>query len=191
LPDTASMYLDKDRPETIFRLQSTENHDEYFKSLYNDRRFVNLANTLLDDDVVTISMQWFNKPAREGKETPPHQDGFYWQLEPNEALTMWLAPDVVDEENGCIRYLPRSHKRDFRVHQPSGTASFSQGVTDYGDADYEVEHPIPAVPGDMTVHLAMIVHQPDPNTSENKSRQALGFVYFPVRAKMDQERGER
>ncbi len=191
LPDTASMFLDKDRPETIFRLQNMENHDDYFKRLYNDQRFVNLAKTLLDDDVVTISMQWFNKPAREGKETPPHQDGFYWQLQPNEALTMWLALDVVDDENGCIRYLPGSHKRGFRVHQPSDTAGFSQGVTDYGDADYEAEHPIHAVPGDMAVHHAMIVHRADPNTSENRSRQALGFVYFPVKAKVDTERAER
>ena len=191
LSDSASMYLDKDRPETIFRLQNMEAHDDYFKSLYNDERFVKLAKELLGHDVITISMQWFNKPAKEGKETPPHQDGFYWMLEPDEALTMWLALDVVDEENGCIRYLPGAHKLGFRPHQRSDVAGFSQGITDYSDIDYEAEQAIHAVPGDMAVHHSMIVHRADPNTSQNRSRQALGFVYFPVTAKKDEERGER
>jgi phytanoyl-CoA hydroxylase len=32
-----------------------------------------------------------------------HKMGFHDQ--PNEALTMWIALDDVDEENGCIRYV--------------------------------------------------------------------------------------
>ncbi len=85
------MYEDKSRPETIKRLQKMEDHDGYFRNLYNDPRFVTLAETLLDDRPVTVNMQWFNKPARDGDVTPPHQDGFYWMLEPEAALTMWLA----------------------------------------------------------------------------------------------------
>jgi len=62
-------------------------------------------------------MQWFNKPAKMGTETPPHQDGFYFMLEPNHAVTMWLALDVADAENGCMRYIPRSHLGGIRPHK--------------------------------------------------------------------------
>lgn len=188
LPDTAAIYEDKTRPDTIFRLQNMEKHDNYFKNLYNDSRFVNLAKTLLDDEVVTISMQWFNKPPDSSGETPPHQDGFYWMLEPNKALTMWLALDFVDEENGCIRYIPGAHKRGIRPHQRSNVLGFSQGISDYGAQDYSEEICIRAEPGDMAVHHSMIVHRADPNSSKTRTRQALGFVYFPVTARRDEEK---
>ena len=38
--------------------------------------------------------------------TPPHQDGYYFLLQPpGQAVTMWLALDAADEENGCLRYV--------------------------------------------------------------------------------------
>lgn len=52
------------------------------------------------------------KPPRIGKGTPPHQDGYYFMLEPNEAVTMWMALEDVNEENGCVRYVKESHKMD-------------------------------------------------------------------------------
>jgi ectoine hydroxylase-related dioxygenase (phytanoyl-CoA dioxygenase family) len=51
-------------------------------------------------------MQYFNKPPSVGQPTPPHQDGYYFMLDPCEAVTMWFALDEVDEENGRMRYVP-------------------------------------------------------------------------------------
>ena len=42
-------------------------------------------------------------------------------LEPNEALTFWIPMDVVDESNGCIRYVRGSHKRGMRPHGKTAT----------------------------------------------------------------------
>ena len=189
LPASAAFYEDKKRPETIMRLQGMADYDSYFGGLMGSERFVGLAELLLDDGVVAKNMQWFNKPPREASATPPHQDGFYFMLEPNVALTMWLALDTVDEENGCIRYLPQSHRRDMRPHQRSGVIGFSQGIVDYGDSDTAAEVAICAVPGDLIVHHSLIVHRADANPSD-RDRAALGFVYFAQRAKADEERAE-
>ena len=62
------------------------------------------------------SMQYFNKPpvsaysasstCASSRPTPPHQDGYYFLLQPpGQAVTMWLALDAADEENGCLRYV--------------------------------------------------------------------------------------
>ncbi len=66
---------------------------------------------------------------------------------------------------------------------------FSQGITDYGDEDIVAEEAMTAVPGDMLVHHSMIVHRADANLSD-RTRRALGFVYWPQRAKQDTERAD-
>ena len=184
--ETLAFYEVKDQPETIMRLQNMEGHDEFFKQLLNSDRFVSLASKLLGDNVVAKNVQWFNKPARVGSPTPTHQDGFYFMLRPNEAVTLWLALDLVDEGNGCVRYVSGSNREGMRPHQRSNVIGFSQGITDYGDPDRERETPILAAPGDLFAHHCMTIHRADANTSE-RPRAALGFVYNAARAAYDSE----
>ena len=97
--------------------------------------FRELAELLLDGPVVPKDLQYFNKPPGIGKPTPAHQDGYYFMLDPCEALTIWVALDHVDDENGCVRYVTGSHKRGMRPHCRTQTLGFSQGITDYGELD--------------------------------------------------------
>ena len=115
------------------RLQGMASYDDHFKELTESDRFAKLAELLLDDGVISKNMEWFTKPARSDAETPPHQDGFYFMLEPNEALTLWLALDTVNDENGCIHYVRGSHRRGMRPHNQTAVFGFSLGVTDYGE----------------------------------------------------------
>ena len=134
-PDTTAFYEDRDDPASIKRLQNMADLDPYFGELFQSDRFTSLAGFLLADDVVPKNPQWFNKPAHVGAVTPPHQDGFYFMLDPNEAITLWIALDDIDEENGCMRYVRGSHRRGMRPHRPSNILGFSQGVSDYSDED--------------------------------------------------------
>ncbi|MSS72874.1 MAG: phytanoyl-CoA dioxygenase family protein [Candidatus Latescibacteria bacterium] len=187
LPPDAAFYEVKGQPETLMRLQKLHEYDGPCGDLLVSERFVRLAEALLDDGAVPVDALLFNKPARVGKRTPPHQDGFYFMLEPNEALTLWLALDPVDEVNGCLRYVRGSHRRGMRPHQRSNVLGFSQGITDFGGADREAEVAICAEPGDTVVHHSMTIHRADPNPSE-RTRRALGFVYYARRARQDVER---
>ena len=102
-----------------------------FGNLFNNK-FKRLAEILLEGSVVGQNMQYFNKPTKIGKPTPPHQDGYYFMLTPCEALTMWLALDEVDEKNGCVRYVRGSNHLTMRSHSQTNTLGFSQGITDDG-----------------------------------------------------------
>ena len=184
LADDAGFYEDKSDPATLMRLQGMTDHDAYFHQLFYGKRMLDVARALLDDEVVGKNMQWFNKLPEGGKATPPHQDGFYFMLEPNEAITLWLAQDPIDEGNGCVRYLPGSHLEAMRPHQRTDVLGFSQGITDYGDADHQHEIPVRAQPGDLLIHHSMCVHRADANDSPHP-RRALGFVYYAARAKED------
>lgn len=184
LPENAAKYEVKDRPETLKQLQLSGYGDAYWDDLLHDPRVMQLAEALLGDTVVPRTLQWLNKPIRVGAETPPHQDGYYYMLEPNEAIALWLALDPATPENGCMRYVPGSNRRPLRAHARTNTLGFSQGVTDYGDADYETEAAISAEPGDAIAHHSLTIHRADPNLSA-LPRRALQFVYFATRARED------
>ena len=188
LRETAAKYELQGNKETLMRLSDMA-VDDYFKRLNHSGHFVKLAEMLLNDGVEQGSLQFFNKPPRHGGITPPHQDGFYFMRQPNNALTMWLALDKVDDENGCIRYLPGSQIEGYRPHRRQNRTGFSQGITDFGEEDLKREHAIDASPGDVLIHHAMIVHRADPNPSD-RSRRAMGLIYYGKNAKEDREWGK-
>lgn len=188
LPREQVFYEKKDQPDTLKQIQGLYTHHDYFKDLMFGGKVEQLAELLLNGPVIGKNMQYFNKPPTIGKATPPHQDGYYFMLKPCEAVTMWLALDEVDEENGCVRYVRGSHRRGMRPHGRTKTLGFSQGVTDYGTPeDVADEVAFPAQPGDLLVHNAMTIHRADGNNSPMRTRQALGFIFYSERAQVDEE----
>ena len=178
-------YEEKDDPRTLKQLQRMHGHDDWFGEFFNGKPR-QLAEELLGTEVVGKNMQYFNKPPGVGQPTPPHQDGFYFKLDPPHALTMWMALDDVDLENGCVRYVRGSHLRGIRPHTQTGTLGFSQGMTDFGtEEDLVNEEPQPAAPGDLLAHHALTIHRADGNSSLTRSRKALGFIFYSVDAKDD------
>lgn len=187
LPDTEVFYEDKADKTSIKQIIRLYQHDDFFEQLCLKSRFFDLAEFLLGRPAVGRNMQYFNKPAKIGKPTPPHQDGYYWNIAPMEGMTMWLALEDVDEENGCVRYINGSHKRGVRNHGKTGTLGFSQGITDYGDEDRAAEVCMIAKPGDLLVHDALAIHRADGNQSQTRTRKALGLIYYSGRAREDEE----
>lgn len=186
LPPEHVFYEDKAKPETLKQMQNLHTYDDFFGRMTLGSKFEEVATELMRDQAVAQNAQYFNKPAGVGKGTPPHQDGYYFKLDPCLAVTMWLALERVDAENGCVRYLPGSQRRGMRPHARTTTLGFSQGIADYGVEDEAAEVPIPAEPGDLLVHHAMTVHRADGNNSATRSRQAMGFVYFAESARIDE-----
>lgn len=186
MPPKHVFYEDKSSRQTLKQVQQIHRHDEYFGRMFEEGRFASLAEALLGAPVVPYDLQYFNKPAGVGQPTPPHQDGYYFMIEPCEAVTMWLALEKVDDENGCVRYIPGSHLEEIRPHGRSGTLGFSRSLTDFGrDGETGRELAMHAEPGDLLVHHALTVHRADGNFSPTRSRKAMGLVYFSARAKED------
>jgi len=186
MPVADVFYEDKADKTSLKQLIRLYQQDDFFAQLYFKSRFFALAEFLLGRLVVGRNMQYFNKPPGIGQPTPPHQDGYYAKLSPIEGMTMWLALEDVDEENGCVRYINGSHRRGVRPHGKTGTLGFSQGITDYSDEDRAAEVCMIAQPGDLLVHDALTIHRADGNQSATRSRRALGFIYYSARAREDE-----
>lgn len=185
-------YEDKNDVSTLKQMQDLEKYDDYFKSLAVKSKFEALAKALLEEEVMCKTVEYFNKPPKIGKPTPPHQDGFYFMLEPQSALTMWLALDEVDEENGCVKYVRGSHLRGMRPHSRTTTLGFSQGIADFGtEEDMENEVSYPAEPGDLLVHHSLTIHRAGGNSTTERTRKAMGLIYWGESAREDAEAKER
>ena len=124
---------------TLKQIQQIADCDAYYKQLAHSAKVVGLAEELLGGPVKLVNMQYFNKVPRQGKPTPAHQDGYYFMIKPQEAVTMWLSLGDADGENGAVCYIPGSHLTGMRPHGKTKTLGFSQGIADWSEVDDEAE----------------------------------------------------
>ena len=185
LPDADAFYQDRTRPETLKQLQRM-GCDPFFRDYARHPQWAALAESLVGEPVTVDQPEWFNKPPGTPHVTPPHQDNFYFCLAPANVVTIWLALDPVDAENGCLRYVSGSHRRGFRAHSKSTILGFSQGITDYSHEDFVREVPIPLQPGDAVAHHGMTLHRADANMSQTRHRRSFALVFKGASCQRDE-----
>jgi phytanoyl-CoA hydroxylase len=184
LPTTHAFFDDPARPETLKQLQNMGG-DPYFEAYRKNPRWIQLASELLGEDCDVREPEWFNKPPGTEHATPPHQDNYYFCLRPPSVVTLWLALDPVDTENGCLRYVPGSHKKEIRNHSATKVLGFSQGIVDYSDDDRAQEMTIQLAPGDLVAHHGKTIHRAEANQSEARQRRAFAMVIRGVSCQRD------
>jgi phytanoyl-CoA hydroxylase len=185
LPDAEAFYEDRARPETLKQLQRM-GRDPFFAEYTRHPTWCSLAESLLGEAAVAEQPEWFNKPPGTNHVTPPHQDNYYFCLTPPRVLTIWLALDDVDAENGCLRYVAGSHTAGYRVHARSSILGFSQGITDYSPDDFRREVAVPLRAGDAVAHHGMTIHRADANHAANRQRRSFALVFKGVSCQRDE-----
>ncbi len=116
------------------------------------------------------------KPALHGAETPWHQDEAYWDsdLEYNE-LSVWIPLQEANLENGCMHFIPGSHRFEVMPHHTINHDPRIHGLEiDAIDPAKAVACPLP--PGGATFHGPRTLHYTPPNRSAIPRRAyILGF----------------
>ena len=187
MPKKDVFYEEEENAATLKQLSSLQIHDQFFNDLLVNIKFKELAELLLDDKVITKDLGYFNKLPLIGKPTPPHQDGYYFMLNPSVAVTMWMPLEPVDDENGCVKYVKGSHLKGMRPHGRTKILGFSQGIIDFGTDDIANEVSFSSKPGDLLIHHSLTIHRANGNKSETRSRKALGLIYYGESANEDIE----
>jgi len=190
LSDADAFYQDHSRPETLKQLQRMA-CDPFFRDYMRHPRWTELAQSLVGESVAADQPEWFNKPSGTTHVTPPHQDNFYFSLAPANVVTIWLALDSVDAENGCLRYVDGSHLRGLRSHVKSKILGFSQGINDYASDDFTREVAVPLEPGDAVAHHGMTIHRADANLSVTRQRRSFAMVFRGVSCRRDEAAYEK
>ena len=119
-----------------------------------------IARQLIGDDIILWGTTLFGKPARNGKETPWHQDGEYYPIRPLEVLTVWIPLDDVTPENGPMRFIPGSHK-PHRLYSHSWVGGDDKTINLVCDAEHFDEsaaEPLIIRAGQVSFHDVYMVH---------------------------------
>ncbi|HVM88925.1 MAG TPA: phytanoyl-CoA dioxygenase family protein [Puia sp.] len=133
-------------------------------------RFVMAASQLLGNKPVRFwHDQLFYKPAKKGGVVAWHQDYSYWtRTKPLSHLTCWCGLDDSTIENGCLQYVPGSHRWGL-LDKPELAGSL-MGIMDYLTQEQQSQfHPVPVETkaGEAIFHHALTLH----GSGENKSNQ--------------------
>lgn len=152
----------------------------YAPELLQSQYYVNarhIAAQLLGEGAGFQGEHAIFKPARIGAPTPWHQDEAYWN--PNaqyNSLSVWMPLQEATLENGCLQFVPGSHKWEIVEHRSIGGDVRVHGLetVEPVDASQAVACPLP--PGGATFHLNRTLHYAGPNHSEIPRRAyMLGF----------------
>ncbi|MDJ0823929.1 MAG: phytanoyl-CoA dioxygenase family protein [Rhodobacter sp.] len=121
------------------------------------------------------------KPPRVGSTTPWHQDQAYHDPTLDErGLNFWIPLDDTDEANGCMQYVPGSHRMDVLPHHSIGNDPRVHGLEVDGPerfADQVVACPLSA--GDAVLHLPTTLHYAGPNRTDRQRRAYIVSMVAP------------
>lgn len=142
--------------------------------------FVMAASQLLGNQPVRFwHDQLFCKPAQHGGVVAWHQDYSYWtRTTPMQHLTCWFGLDDATKENGCLYYIPKSHK--WGLLQKPELAGDMEGLLDYLSEEQVARFqpiPIEVKKGYASFHHPLLVHGSYENKS-SRSRRAFVLNVF-------------
>jgi len=120
------------------------------------------------------------KPGGQvSKETNWHQDAPYWPMDPVDAFSAWIAVDDVTVDNGCLHFVPRSHKfgKQPPIQLDVAGESIVQKMKEQG---YDVAAPetMEMKAGGVTFHHGCNFHYAGPNATD-QPRRAHAIIYIP------------
>lgn len=159
-------------------------HPELLDILLADE-VLDLVEPLIGPDIGLWASHFICKEPNIGRATPWHEDSAYWDGRFDNftgIVTVWLALDKVDAENGAMKVIPGTHlqpepSRYEDVDPASNT--FGSRIVDVPEdqaVTFELES------NQCSLHDSRIIHGADANTS---SRRRAGYTmrYFSQQMK--------
>ena len=152
----------------------------------NCRRFVfgspaaEIAATLMRAEKVSIFRdQWLGDDAGRSSRVSWYHDLPDWPVDGWQICSLWLALDPVTADNGAVEYIKGSHRWGQRIESqhPGGDQGQKENLRAKLDVeahrdDLEIVQ-FELMPGDCTVHHALLVHGEPDFLPSGRQRQAI------------------
>jgi ectoine hydroxylase-related dioxygenase (phytanoyl-CoA dioxygenase family) len=121
------------------------------------------------------------KPVRYGAPTPWHQDEAYWNPAMHyNSFSLWVPFQPVTLENGCLQFVPGSHRSEVQPHHSINNDPRIHGLEMDTPPNGSEVAACPLPPGGCTIHHNRTMHYAGPNTSDIPRRAyIIGFGVPP------------
>lgn len=183
-------YAEGFRAEGYTTTHSRHLDQRFVWDLATDPAILDAVKPLIGPDILLFGSRFFCKYGEDGRHRVSwHQDLDSWALTPSVAVTVWYAVDESDEQNGCMKVIPGSHRRPLREHDTSEDAGNILGRGQHLDLDErEVATAVPIVlePGEISIHDGGLIHSSMANMSQRR-RCGLAIRYVPSHVKQRSE----
>src|ERR1043166_950858 len=150
-----------------------------FHDLLWNPAFLLPASQLLGGAVRFWHDQLFCKPPHQGGVVAWHQDYSYWtRTEPLAHLSCWIGLDDSTRENGCVHYVPGSHR--WNLLPITGLANDMRAIESGLSQEQKAEFkpvPIELKKGECSFHHPLMVHGSYENRSHHPRRGAVINVF--------------
>ncbi|MCC7192041.1 MAG: phytanoyl-CoA dioxygenase family protein [Phycisphaeraceae bacterium] len=131
-----------------------------------------------DVSIACFRAMFFNKPSNRGTMLPWHQDRWNY-LDKDPLITVWSALDPSTKENGCVQYIPGSHRRLINPSHLSGFLTPEQAAVECPDEKAEY---LELKPGEVALLHNWVCHRSDVNRTAI-SRRAFSVCYMSADTK--------
>lgn len=157
-----------------------------FMAAARDPGVLDAVSRITGPDVILWITRILCKPAVRGREVPWHQDGEYWPMRPLATCSVWIAIDPVSTANGCMRFIPGSHRREelYRHHTSERRDLVLNLELDRDQFDESRAVNVELEPGQMSFHDVRLIHGSLANSSGQR-RAALILRYMPATSHYD------
>lgn len=150
-----------------------------FHDLLWNPAFLMPAAQLLKAPVRFWHDQIFSKPEHHGGVVAWHQDYSYWtRTVPLAHLSCWISLDDSTRENGCVHYVPGSHR--WNLLPITGLADDMNSIQSVLTAEQEQEFKPVAIElkkGEASFHHPLMVHGSFENNTDRPRRATVINVF--------------
>ncbi len=134
------------------------------------------ASQLLGGGVRFWHDQLFCKPAKHGGVVAWHQDYSYWtRTQPMAHLTCWIGLDDSTRDNGCVHYVPGSHR--WPLLPVTGLAGDMEAIRAVLDDEQWRQFQSPVAielkAGECSFHHPLMVHGSHANRKDRPRRATV------------------
>ncbi|MDP6358790.1 MAG: phytanoyl-CoA dioxygenase family protein [Planctomycetota bacterium] len=167
---------DPEQKPAIMQLMHSEVISPTLNAILRSDALLDIVEGLLGPDISLYHSKLLPKTAQVGNPIPWHQDYAYWKQDGNQPLMLncQFAISESSKENGCIQFVPGSHRWGLQEHERERVTF---GV--FLKGHYQERKDAVAVemgPGDGVFFGPLIIHGSAPNTS-GRPRVMNTFAY--------------
>jgi ectoine hydroxylase-related dioxygenase (phytanoyl-CoA dioxygenase family) len=141
---------------------------------------LDVVEQLIGPDILVFGSRPWNKHPNDRRYVAWHQDNSYYGLDPQDEVAMWVALTPSTPENGCVRFVPGSHRWGDQVHEivgnPLNRLTRGQEITTI-DESRAVDAVLQA--GEASFHHERTAHGSKGNGSDQR-RLGIQVNYIPA-----------
>jgi len=134
------------------------------------------AASLLGVEAVRVYHDQALYKVAGGGHTPWHQDQWYWPLDTDRTITMWLPLHDVEPAMGDLEFAAGTHRGPIgdQAISDEGDAFYDRHLA---DADIARKSTGPMRAGDASFHMGWTLHRANPNVTAH-DREVMTVIWF-------------